>query len=146
MDPRVIVAFDPGGTTGWASFQKPNTRDGYHCGQIKIDRVWAKLDEAKLAAHMLEAPLTVVYERFNFIPKPKVVLTPVEVIGIIKEWCRQNSIRPIPQQPSQRKWYTDERLKGMGVWHPGLPHAMDAMRHLLFYLGAMPPKEVIDRH
>lgn len=79
-----------------------------------------------------------VVERFDYRQgQAKAVLTGVEVIGIIKEWCRQKGRGgPTMQQGAQAKHYfTDPRLREAGLWKPGkrYTHAMDALRHLLYY-------------
>lgn len=76
-----------------------------------------------------------VYESFQFRSGlPKAVLTPVEVIGVVKEWARQKDWALVSQTPAEGKFFfTDDRLKAMQLWKPGKPHAMDALRHLLYF-------------
>ena len=86
-------------------------------------------------------PDTVVCESFQYRPKlDKAVLEPVEVIGAVKVWCSINDVLLVFQTPAQRMWWTDARLKQMGLHKPNKPHANDAMRHLLIYLDVLPPK------
>jgi hypothetical protein len=83
------------------------------------------------------APNTIVMERFVYQRRDKVVLTPVEVIGVCKLWAdHQNwDITYVEQSPSQAKGLLpDASLKKMGLWIKGQPHAMDATRHLLYHL------------
>lgn len=134
-----VVALDPGTTTGWAKFEKPNNRDGYSSGQIADDVVYETLWASALSTG--KYPDVVVCESFQYRPKlDKAVLTPVEVIGVVKLFCRQKKIRLVFQTPAQRMWWTDERLKQMRLYKPAHPHANDAMRHLLIYLDVLPPK------
>ena len=144
-----LLSLDPGTTTGWAMFRKPNNRDGYTSGQIRDDQIWGLLETARWDSVDVVLPLgdfvrttkqkvdlTIICESFQYRQLPKAVLTPVEVIGVVKEWARQNEVEVIFQTPAQGKFYfSDTRLKAMGLWKPGKPHAMDAMRHLLYFLG-----------
>jgi len=83
----------------------------------------------------------VVCESFQYRPHiPKVDLTPVEVIGVVKEWCRQNKVTLIMQTPAQAKaFWNDDRLKQFRVYKTNMPHANDAMRHLFYatYFGRL---------
>lgn len=127
----VIVAYDPGRTTGVAilngraspgeerilTFQQPD-----HHGDF-----WQDL-------HAL-GPDEVVYERFQYQRRPNVDLYPVEVIGVIKLYCVTEQIPIKEQTPAQAKnLWTDGKLKKLDLWEPAKPHAMDALRHLLYYL------------
>lgn len=95
--------------------------------EVQPEHVWRTLDNMKADA--------IVMERFIAYPRPKMDLTPVEVIGVIKEWCRQRDASLIQQTASQVKaFYTDDRLKNEGRFEKGMPHANDAMRHLMYYL------------
>jgi hypothetical protein len=78
----------------------------------------------------------IICESFQYRPHlPKANLTPVEVIGVVKEWCRQNSVKYFPQTPAMGKgFYTDDRLKERQLYKVGKPHANDAMRHLMFFM------------
>lgn len=128
----VIVAFDPGRTTGVALYNG-NAQPG----------------EEKILAYQLSEPLLsiwgelqvldpdeVVYERFQYQRRPNVDLYPVEVIGVIKLWTQIYKEADLKEQtPAQAKnLWTDSKLKTLGLWKPSLPHAMDALRHLLYYM------------
>lgn len=128
-----LLAFDPGRTVGWATFQKPRE---YRSGQFPEDRTRVWLDAYHLLPGMTPIDLLIV-ERFTYRSNlPKADLTPVEVIGVIKEWSRQNHVDIVWQTPAQGKFYfTDDRLKEMELYRVGQPHANDATRHLLYYLG-----------
>jgi hypothetical protein len=80
-------------------------------------------------------PDVVVYERFVYQKRDKVELWPVQVIGIINYWCWINNRVPYVQTPAQAKnLWPDEKLKKLGLWIEGQPHAMDATRHMLYHL------------
>ena len=128
-----LLALDPGRTVGWAAFDKGASGERYHSGQVKDDQVWHLLESSKLNLKGLDL---LIVESFKYRQLPKADLTPVEVIGIVKEWARQFQVDVTWQTPSQAKFFfTDDRIKKLGLYQPGKPHAMDAMRHLLYYLG-----------
>jgi hypothetical protein len=110
-----VIALDPGGTTGWATY------DGneYKCGQLGPDFI-------------------VVTESFQYRQgkwRPNVSLMSREYIGVTKLFCANNVHDYVEQTAAQAKaLVTDDKVKAMGLWHTGWPHAMDATRHLLFYL------------
>src|SRR5580765_1276941 len=140
IESRNILALDPGTTTGWASFEKPNNRDGYRSGQIPNGAVgvWMSLEFDEVLRGI---PDTIVCESFQYRPKlDKAVLEPVEVIGAAKVWAYIHEVKMVFQTPAMRMWWTDERLKQMDLYKPGHPHANDAMRHLLYLMNVLPPK------
>lgn len=122
-----VIAFDPGGTTGiaWESYDRLIFTD-----QLKdLDNIYNILDQ--------NYPEYVVYERFDFRyggGRARVDLTAKEVIGVIKLWCIHNHKKPHEQTPSQaKKLWTDDKLRRSDLWRPGMPHAMDATRHVLYF-------------
>jgi len=134
-----ILWLDPGGTVGWANFQKPNQRDGYTSGQFDHSETW---DQLNLAFELWNIDL-LGYESFQYRNNlPRADLTPVENIGVIQEWARQHHVETYSQVPGQavgkQAFFTDDRLKVLGLYKPGKKHANDAMRHLLYYLSFGP--------
>lgn len=121
----MIVSLDPGKTTGYA-YQ--NTVGAFGFGELQQDSIWDTLTT-------LEPDLLIV-ESFQFRQaRSKVNLVPNEIIGVVKEWARQNNVDIIWQTPSQAKhFFDDARLREGNLWAVGLPHARDATRHLLYYL------------
>lgn len=145
----MILALDPGLTTGWAVYEKIPIHDlRYRSGQVHQDDVWNLLESSHFARD--EPAITrLVVERFQYRPHlPKVHLSPVEVIGVVKEWARQHEVDITWQTPAEGKfYYTDKRLKELDVYTPGKPHANDAMRHLWYFIGlgyGSKHKEVLD--
>ena len=133
-----ILAIDPGETTGIAHASVDRT------WQI-VTPVWAQLDTydpfagAALLLNMLEElrPDILVVE--DFIPRTLAAnLQPMTIIHIVR-WevegdGRYLTDRPSTlalQQPSERSVINDTRLKRLELYQPGMPHANDAMRHLV---------------
>lgn len=144
-----ILAFDPGGTTGWA----------FH--ELVLD----KMTGAPLmiggqlgpVPHHLELwqlimrlnPDVIVYEDFQYRIKRDheddgsvlpagIVLVSVEYIGIIKLSAYASALRGVKlwcQLPAHGKgFWTNDKLKKIGVYAKGCQHQNDATRHLLHYI------------
>lgn len=127
-----ILAFDPGGCTGFAGYvsdmgivmqdQIPMDDEGHH------DVLWTLLE--------LTHPDVIVYESFTTW-KAHVSAEPVEYIGVLKLWGLQHrdEVTLVSQSPQHGKsFWTDAKLKKARLYKPSLQHAMDATRHLLTYI------------
>ena len=151
-----VIGIDPGGTIGWACYRMetmpiiddgddPEIYDeGWHCGQI--DPGSDQVEQLELLIEMNHTAETVVVcERF--IPRPdkkdaEETVT-LQQIGAIELICRQREIELVLQMPAQAKGFVkDVNLKKLGMWFPGKKwrHAMDATRHVAFYLVNGPMK------
>lgn len=100
-----------------------------------MNEVWRFLDDF----YFRNGPFEMVIERFDYRQgQSRANLLAVEVIGIIKEWCRQKGIPPPYEHQAAQKvdtYFTRDRLLDAGLWKPGknYKHAMDALRHLLYW-------------
>lgn len=120
----MILAVDPGLTTGWAAAM--SMEDEPSSGQWEYDDVWPRL--------FIMDPKVVVMESFLFRQRTNVNFAPVEIIGVIKLYARIERKTLIEQTPNQVKhFFTDDRLKDRGLYKVAQPHANDALRHLLYY-------------
>jgi hypothetical protein len=152
--PFFIFSGDPGGTTGCASAQwEPSGPDDTLTSveQIKF-RQW----QIGPGPHHIELWATLhaneftelVWESFEFrqnvffdddgnpiIGKTKVELVSCEYIGILELFCATYGTPHHTKNASTAKHLiTDDKIKALGLWLPGMPHAMDATRHLLRYM------------
>lgn len=154
-----VIAFDPGGTTGWATYtaERVRTPEGkfeyydekWACGQLGPGDHHAELELLLQMQHTED--YRVVYETFEFrnAARPGLELVSREYIGVIKLWWQKVQrgldgwIELTAQQPAQAvgklSFTQDRHLKNMGLWRPGYRHANDAQLHLLYYL-AIPCK------
>ena len=123
-----ILALDPGRTTGVAYF--PDA-DEFHVEQRELP-----YSHKALYNHLrLVNPDIIVCESFVYQRRDKVDLSPVEMIGVTKLYCERAGISYHEQTPSQAKtFWTDKKIKTCGLWVPGNPHAIDAARHLLYFM------------
>jgi hypothetical protein len=145
-DQYVVVALDPGGTTGWCVIGvHPDAMSGDP--QVKIlDNVefWTagqfvgnEDDQCDEVVELIEAwpSARLVTELFTLrsrVTSPEIFA--LERMNAILRWA----IRPrymVFQQPSlAMTTITDERQKEMGFWIPGQEHARDATKHALTFL------------
>lgn len=86
-------------------------------------------------------PDRVISEMFTFRKnKKKVQYDSVEYIGVMKLWCQDNGMPYIEQTVGQGKatsentFWNVEKLKAVGLYLTGQPHANDATAHMLYYI------------
>lgn len=137
-----IVALDPGGTTGWAMWQdRPLMEDAGLWNYFTIGQMGPEPHHEDLYASLElwhVSDYTIVCESFEFRQgkqRHNIVLDSKEYIGVVKLLQQQRNIPVVFQTAALGKGFvTDDKLKVMGLWYPGKKHAMDAMRHLIYYM------------
>lgn len=134
--PTTILAFDPGGTTGWcmATFD-PETAMIYNLkfGQIPGPRHHPQIARTINNALGLNAHLMVVSEDYRpEFGRPQNYIA-LEYIGVMEYVCRSQMISFERQDRSVKTFWTSSRLQRVGFWPKGQPHAQDAARHWLAY-------------
>ncbi len=136
-----VVAVDPGGTTGLAVWS-PDLGLSLREVSPAIDAVFWLADMART----LE-PTTFVVEKYIITPataKLSQQHDALEIIGALKYLVRKYDHKMVMQSPSEAKAYsTNDKLKRVGWYRPGLDHARDASRHLLLHLSKV---GIIDLH
>jgi hypothetical protein len=149
-----ILAIDPGGTTGIAEFDYGTLAWKTHQFEYRPVELfeffhhWMILRAAKDA--------TVICERFDYRPVgkynfggsraiPKVDLTPREVIGILKLAAAYTMTEIVWQAPGDVNgddgtktanpsvFWTDAKVKQLDLYKAANVHAMDAVKHILYY-------------
>lgn len=152
-----ILSFDPGGTTGWYWYDAAvsvfdSMHKGIACGQI-VDQSHHKL-LFDLMIHWAENRITprlhIVCERFEFRKtdqeRDKIDYDAAEYVGVVKlfvKMYKNANVKLVMQSASMVKekkanknnppFWTEAKIKHLGLWEPGKPHAMDALRHMLYY-------------
>jgi hypothetical protein len=160
IEPFNVLAFDPGGTTGWAFASLPGWVVEQKEGKIDLKDIHLDTGELGPNTHHIELmqllhsysgeyPLTeVVFEPFHYRQnivdegegfRGKVELISAEYIGVIKLACAQLGLTYYDRfTPGEAKRYvTDQKLELLG-WlqeprHP-MRHRNDALRQLVKYL------------
>ena len=105
VNPNYYLAFDPGGTSGWASFDKDANLTG--TGDILGGMEGLSL----FLATIEDMPHTIICETYEILPWVPHAFSRVETIrevGIIQEFALRHNIEFIEQKPmvkkSGRKW------------------------------------------
>ena len=132
--PQVLLAIDPGETTGYAVF----TEGKYVAdGEITI-----KLDNLKQIWNLINKinPDAVVCEDYIIYgSKAKMhawnrLVTP-QIIGVIRYTCQELNIPLYMQMASTAKGFcNDKKLKEWELWVKGHEHSRDAIRHATYWL------------
>lgn len=118
-----IVSLDPGKTTGAIYWWEAD----WEATQLYESEVTDYLDRKR--------PNKIVMESFQHRPTPKADMTPVGIIKEVSLWATRNNIVVVLQPPAIAKhFWTNDKLKKLGLYTTGMRHANDAMRHLLRYL------------
>ena len=135
----MILAVDPGGTTGWASL----TPDGFEAG---FDADWLHFCQM-VSDH---PPDICVVEKFTITTQTAKLTRcydPLYIIGTLLFFAKRDGFRIVFQTPSEAKTFsTNEKLKRIN-WYTTNDHARDAARHLLLYAvrsGLITGRDLID--
>jgi hypothetical protein len=127
------IAFDPGGTTGYAMYE-----DGrfYKHGELTGVHHLALYDLLRDWQRTGEGPYYVIYERFDNRNTDFASLVSLEYIGVIKMFAQANQYYGVPQGSAMAKdFVTNDKLKAVNWYVPyKQPHALDATRHLFYWI------------
>lgn len=137
-----VLSLDPGGTTGYSYFT-PCTGQ-VTCGQLGPGAHHCNLlDLIFLLLFRIggTGQLVVVYEQFEFRQnhtRDRLVLDSKEYIGVIKLATQMHEGITLASHTASEgiSFIGDNKLMALGWHHPtrAMPHARDALRHLLRYL------------
>lgn len=127
-----VMAFDPGGSTGFKQFTKTEMFTG-----IQFTNKYHHLDLWNCIVN--GQPDVLVYETFQYRNQSRAGLVPPgfqRIHWVIQLYDIWNSAPVVSQSPSQAKGFVkDQTLKEAGIYVLGLSaNENDAARHLLFYL------------
>jgi hypothetical protein len=123
-----ILAVDPGGTTGWASWNDGVVEWGQIPGGVMGAR--SRLVELVGYVDVLLIERYTIGERTVKFSRQSDAL---EITGGLK-WTLGVGDLVMQQPRDAKRLFTDERLRSLGWWARGEEHARDALRHLGFYL------------
>lgn len=131
-----ILAIDPGVVTGFSM----TPHEGLpHVWETNFGELSPASPHLSLHATLVKVlPDIIVCERFDFRQNKRGVdYTPVEYIGVIHLYCQATGT-PLHFQgqdvTSTKKCFWDEKkLRFLGLYEPGLGHAMDALKHRLHF-------------
>jgi len=139
-----LLALDPGGTTGWATFElevregiyywKGALKNHFECGQIGNNsnhhlKLWCFLH--------IQKPDRIICERFDNRDNEFAKIMAREYIGVVKLYCAITNC-PVELPGSDRKeWTTNIKLSLLGILATPITtwrHANDASRHLVAWI------------
>lgn len=132
-----VLAFDPGQTTGYSVGELDEEK-----GLMIVNPKQAKLDHAQLFALCVSlSPDWIVYESFEYRNKARagLVLVSAEYIGVLKLYAAHYDVKQTKQTAAtigaggRTGYFNNDRLRSEGLYLPGNPHAMDSLRHLLYW-------------
>lgn len=147
-----VVSLDPGGTTGYAIYsaefptasltRREPINDSLTVGHLGPDDHHDELYELLELQHIKDFYL--VTESFEFRQgrqRNNINLMSKEYIGVAKLFAQQRGlaggkqVRYFEQTAGLAKpFVTDDKLRTMNWWTPGMKHANDACRHLVYFL------------
>lgn len=126
----LILALDPGGTTGYAVYDSDDNR----CLEIGQFKAWEDLDFLIVSGSMWSPPDVVVYEDFRIYPSAAKSLSWQEliapqVIGVIRYLCERHNVLCEAQMASYRKSGNRPYVGNA----PTTYHERDALLHAIAY-------------
>ena len=134
-----IISIDPGVMSGYCYASYTEDRLKVYPFQIvdEVDDCWRRLVELK--------PQVIIIEDFEFrrgkYAAGGLNLFPQQLIGVTKLYsliCDHQCGYYLQKAAQGKAFYSNEALKARGLYKRGIPHATDALRHLLqwFTFGA----------
>lgn len=130
----IILAVDPGGTSGWATSTLENPVRDLEVGQDSPSEMAARL---RAFCFMKARPDRIlVMERFTinaFTAKKSPQPDALELIGLGRYLAEWHNVQFELQAPEAAKNFAkDDALRRWGAWVKSQDHARDAVRHLLY--------------
>lgn len=130
---KTLMGIDPGRTTGYC-FAEINDLGETTLRPMQavddVDDMWRRIVQV--------APDYIIIEDFEYRNRARsgLDLFPVQMIGVVRLYTLTiGKNAPVIQKAAQGKsYYTDTILKNGNMHVRGIPHAMDAMRHVLQWI------------
>jgi len=129
--PALLLAVDPGETTGWCVFRFGKLTE---CGQcpgdpVHLDNLITRLDPDIIVCEE--------YRIYGWKAKRHAWsdVPTLRLIGGIQMICTQRNIPMVLQGAQQAKGFSkDDKLRAWGLYQVGKRHANDSIRHATYYL------------
>ena len=110
----------------------------FDCGEADHNQIGNMLYDNQELRMALDRPeLEMVFIIEKYVINSKISQSPwaLETTGLIRYFANRSHIPLHMQTPSQVKnLITNDVVKRAGLYTPGSPHAVDSVRHALFYL------------
>lgn len=124
------LAIDPGGTTGFCEATKTDKKLELWSYQKKLTPMEFRI---LLESDYLYKRIDyVICESFEFrkAARAGLDLTPAHLIGVTMAYVEESALF-MQTAATGKGYFSDDKLKQLGIYLKGRPHAMDAARHLL---------------
>ena len=128
-----VISIDPGGTNGIciAEGDGQDWQIKYVDG-LEKHKLFEILEQIEVEGTLL------IYETYRlYESKAKAMIgnefETVQIIGVIKYICEKRGIPYRDSPTSNKAFFTDQRLKDMGLYVP-IDHKRDAIRHFLYWM------------
>jgi hypothetical protein len=129
--PKRLLVFDPGDTTGVASFIDGQIKVATH---LRRDLLLFKKVIESFAPDMMVVESYRIYQSKMAQHVHSDVPT-LRLIGAIEMLAAMQQVPIVWQSAAEAKGFiTDEKLQAWGMWSEDSKHARDAIRHGLYYL------------
>ena len=142
-----LLAFDPGGTTGWAEWHRVGHQEVFNTGEVTGPdhhlALWDLLNTTLHDTSIMGEKLIVVLENFEFRKEErtryKIDYIAGEYVGTVKTFCRLHERKRyhiqlhVSTASTGKGFWDDDKLKRIGKYHRNSKHIRDATRHLLRY-------------
>lgn len=149
-----VLAIDPGGTTGLfydGQIGGERVQVFEHvAGDDHHKALWERLTRYHASAHASGEMLTILCEKFEYKKseqgREKIDYVSKEYEGVVKLFAQQNTSHHLALV-LQGSSYTvgksafwgdgvqgNAKIKQLGLWQPGMKHALDALRHYLYWV------------
>lgn len=135
-----VWAFDPGETTGWCHLSIHDGEVGvFSCGETDHQGIGNLLfdNQALKAAISKRDVVETTFVIEKYVMNSKITQSPwsLETTGLIRYMAVRNQIPIVSQTPGAAKQLaSNDVIKRAGLYEPGKGHAMDAVRHALYFL------------
>lgn len=135
-----VWAFDPGETTGWCHLSVHGSEVGiFNCGETDHQGIGNLLfdNPALKSAISKKDVVETIFVVEKYIMNSKITQSPwsLETTGLIRYVAVRNQIPLESQTPSQAKnLVSNDVLKRAELYVAGQGHAMDAVRHALYFM------------
>lgn len=135
-----VFAFDPGETTGWCHLSVHDNEIGiFDCGELDHFAIGNFLfdNQCLRAAVSKQDIIEMDFIVEKYVMNSKITQSPwsLETTGLIRYFAKIYNVPLHSQTPSQAKnLIKNEVIQRAGIYVPGQGHAMDAVRHALYFL------------
>jgi hypothetical protein len=134
-----IWSFDPGETTGWCHLSVHDNEIGcFNSGEADHTGIGNMLfDNHSLRAVASKPEIETIFIVEKYVMNSKITQSPwsLETTGLIRYFANMYRLPLHSQSPSQAKnLIKNEVIQRAGIYVPGKGHAMDAVRHALYFL------------